>query len=68
MIRITKINGENVVINAELIEEIKETPDTVITLTNSRKILVEESTDELINMIIDYHQKISTGIMITGER
>lgn len=43
MIDVTKMNGMNITINSDLIETVEETPDTVITLTTGRKIIVKES-------------------------
>ncbi len=58
MIKILKMNGEEMVINAELIETIKATPDTVINLTSGKKILVVDEVDEIINKVISYRKKI----------
>ena len=44
MIDVTKMNGMNITINSDLIETVEDTPDTVITLTTGRKIIVKEST------------------------
>lgn len=41
-------NGKRIALNAELIERLEETPDTVITLTTGARYLVEESLDEVI--------------------
>ncbi|MGM0602288.1 MAG: flagellar FlbD family protein [Bacillota bacterium] len=68
MIKVEKTNGEEVILNSDLIEQIKETPDTVVTLTNCKKLLVKESADEIIEKIIDYRRKILSGISRTGER
>ena len=43
MIEVTRLNGTTVLINAELIELVEETPDTVISLTTGRKLIVKES-------------------------
>ena len=43
MIDVTKMNGLEFTINADLIEVIEEVPDTVITLTTGKKIMVKES-------------------------
>jgi len=67
MIKLLKTNGSKIVINADLIEEIKETPDTVITLTNGKKILVKDSAEEIVEKVIKYRQKIMMGISRTGE-
>ncbi len=58
MIKIIKMNGEEMVINAELIETIKATPDTVINLTTGKKILVLDDVDEIVDKVISYRQKI----------
>ena len=39
MIEITKMNGQKVLVNPDLIELVEETPDTVMTLTTGRKII-----------------------------
>ena len=58
MIDITRMNGSMLTINAELIETVEETPDTVITLTTGRKIMVKESRQELKNLVKSYRKDI----------
>jgi Uncharacterized protein, possibly involved in motility len=47
MIGVTRLNGEKMAINVDLIEHIEETPDTVITLTTGKKFVVKESTKSI---------------------
>ena len=54
MIDVTRLNGKNFVLNAELIEVMEETPDTVITLTTGHKYVVKESLDEVLDRIMTY--------------
>ncbi len=61
MIKLKRLNRTDVIINAELIELVEETPDTIITLTNGHKIIVLNSTEEIINLVIEYKQKIYAG-------
>ena len=68
MIKLTRTSGKEFVLNADLIEEVQETPDTVITLTNGKKLLVKDSADDIINKVIDYQREIMAGISRTGER
>ena len=68
MIKLTRTSGKEFVLNADLIEEVQETPDTVITLTNGKKLLVKDSADDIINKVVDYQQEIKTKISRTGER
>ena len=58
MIEVTKMNEKKVVVNAELIESIEETPDTVITLSNGKKVIVKESRQEMKNLVILYKKEI----------
>ena len=51
MIDVTKLNGAGVTINSDLIETDEETPDTVITLTTGRKIIVKESRQNVKNLV-----------------
>lgn len=62
MIEVTRLKGSAIIINAELIETIEETPDTVITLTSGKKFIVRESGKEVINLVIDYKRKIHTSM------
>ncbi len=58
MIEITKMNGQKVLINPDLIELVEETPDTVMTLTTGRKIIVKESRQEVKNLVKLYRKDI----------
>jgi len=57
MIVLHKLNGSEFVLNDQHIETIEETPDTVITLTNEKKYLVKESSDEVIQKIVEYKRR-----------
>lgn len=58
MIDVTKVNGKKFTLNSRLIETIEETPDTVITLTTGKKIIVKESRQEIKNLVILYRKDI----------
>ncbi len=47
-----------IAINAEMIEFIESNPDTLITLSSNKKIVVRESMEEIIKLIIEYKQSI----------
>jgi len=51
MIDVTRLNGSGVTINSDLIETVEETPDTVITLTTGKKIIVKESRQNVKNLV-----------------
>jgi len=58
MIKVTRFNNTELVINAELIKFVESTPDTVITLTTKEKILVKNSVDEIMDKVINYRRLI----------
>lgn len=60
MIQVSKLNDKDYYINCDLIETIESTPDTTITTTNGRKVVVRESVDEVIEKIVEYKRKIFT--------
>jgi flagellar protein FlbD len=61
LILLTQLNESPVRVNADLIETIESTPDTVITLTNGKKILVRETADEVVARIIAFKQAMLQG-------
>lgn len=58
MIQVTRLKGASFVVNAELIESVESTPDTVITLTNGKKYVVSESCEDVVNLAIEYKRRI----------
>lgn len=60
MIEVTRLKGKKITINADYIEVVEETPDTVITLTDGRKYVVCESAAEIADLVINYKRKIYT--------
>ena len=54
MIPLTKLNNQHFVLNAELIKFIESTPDTLITMTTGDRVLVRESSDEVIKRAVQY--------------
>ena len=58
MITITRLNDQDMIINCDLIELIESTPDTTITMTTGRKILIKEDVDEVLEKITTYKKRI----------
>ncbi|MGN0940098.1 MAG: flagellar FlbD family protein [Selenomonadaceae bacterium] len=63
MIKLTKFNSEVnkkgiFILNAEIIETIEETPDTVITLINGKKLIVDEPMDEVVRRVMAYRRAL----------
>lgn len=60
MIDVTRMNGSLLTINNHLIEMVEETPDTVITLTTGKKIIVKESRQEVKNLVKSYRSECNS--------
>ena len=72
MIKLTKFKSDGdkqgeFILNAEMIETIEETPDTVITLTTGTKYVVKESCQELVDRIVEYKRRVYSGVLNTKD-
>ena len=56
MIRLTRLDGEPFVLNADLIRYIENKPDTFITLTSGDRLIVRETADEVMDRAVKYQQ------------
>ncbi len=63
MIELTKLNDIKFSVNPELIEIVETTPDTVITLTTGRKLIVKESRQDIKNLVLSYKKKIYSELL-----
>jgi flagellar protein FlbD len=61
MIHLTRMNHRALVLNAELIEHVETTPDTVVSMTTGEKFVVVESADEIVDRVIEYRRAILEG-------
>jgi len=60
MITVSRLDGTEFVVNAELIELIEMTPDAVLSLTTGRKLIVREPAAEIIDRVVAYRQRALT--------
>jgi len=58
MIRLTRLNHVPLIVNADLIEHVEVTPDTVVALTNGQKFMVLESAEEVVEKVIQFRRAI----------
>ena len=58
MINLTKLNDSKIVINSDLIEFVEALPDTIVTLTTGKKIIVKESVEDVVDKVIEYKRNI----------
>ena len=67
MIKLTRLDGTILVINADLIEFIEETPDTILSLTNDKKVVVREPADEIIEKVVAFKRRIHLPMVVRSE-
>lgn len=59
MIKLTRLNGQTFYLNAVYIEQIQSFPDTTITLTNGKKIVVREVEQDVILLVKEFYRDIN---------
>jgi uncharacterized protein YlzI (FlbEa/FlbD family) len=62
MIQLTRLNNSALMVNSDLIKFVEQAPDTVITLVNGEKILVRESSDEVVQRVVSFRQAVLQGL------
>ncbi|MDR1669696.1 MAG: flagellar FlbD family protein [Oscillospiraceae bacterium] len=64
MVLMTRLNGKEFYVNPDLIEFIEETPDSVITLLDGKKLVVLEKADVIIGRIIQYRAAVFVNLPV----
>jgi flagellar protein FlbD len=61
VIYVTRLDDSQLVVNADLIETVEHTADTVITLLDGKKLVVKTLVDDVVERVIAYRQLIARG-------
>lgn len=64
MIKLRRLNGQEFILNADLIESLEATPDTIIVLSNGKKLIVRNSLNEIVANTIKYKQLCNTAVQV----
>lgn len=70
MITLHKLNGDQFVLNADLIISVEANPDTLISMVDRRTMLVREPVVDVVGAVMDYRRAVSTGqhlVPVPGE-
>ena len=67
MIYVTRLDGSQLVVNADLIETVEHTADTVITLIDGKKLVVSTLVEDVVDRVIGYRQMIARGAMRSSD-
>ncbi|WP_339149787.1 MULTISPECIES: flagellar FlbD family protein [unclassified Sutcliffiella] len=68
MIKLTKLNGKVFAVNVWLIEQVEETPDTMITLNNGKKVIVKERMQEVILLCKEFYAHMHHGTHLEAKK
>lgn len=60
MIALTRLNGHPITVNSELIKFVESIPDTAVSLVTGERLLVRETTKEVIARVICYRSAVLT--------
>ena len=63
MIELHRLHGNGTIwLNADLIESLEAVPDTVVTLVNKRRFVVEDPISEVTDKIVAYRARIAHAV------
>jgi len=58
MIELTRLNGNHMVLNSDLIKTAEASPDTMLTLINGEKLIVREEPSEVVERVLAYRARL----------
>jgi len=60
MIELTRLNGNPMVLNSDLIKTAEASPDTMLTLISGEKLIVREECGEVVERVLAYRSRLLT--------
>lgn len=67
MIALKRLNGKPFVLNADLIESLESTPDTVVKLTNGKTLVTLNSVEDIVRKTVKYKQLCNQTIQVVSQ-
>jgi flagellar protein FlbD len=64
MIKLTRLNNQPLVVNSDLIKSMENAPDTVITLVTGDKIIVRETAEQVLELMIAFRRAVLAGLTL----
>jgi flagellar protein FlbD len=61
VIRLRKIGGQEVVVNAELVETLEPGPQTVVHLATGNRLVVLDTADEIVAKVVEYRKAVNSS-------
>jgi flagellar protein FlbD len=68
MIVVTRLNGPKFAVNPDLLQRVEATPDTILTLIDGTKYIVEESLEQVTQLVVQYRARVvAATVELTGQ-
>ncbi|MDB4975060.1 MAG: uncharacterized protein JWN48_3401 [Myxococcaceae bacterium] len=64
MISVTRLKGQVVALNPDMIESVEENPDTTIRLTSGEKLLVREPLAQVVELVTNYRRYLLSALSV----
>ena len=64
MILVTRLNGPAFALNPDLVERAEGTPDTVVTLVSGNRLTVQETPEEISDLVRDFRQSLHAQVTV----
>jgi flagellar protein FlbD len=62
MIAVTRLNGQEVYVNADQILFLESSPETILTLQNGKKVTVKETIPQVIDRVVEFKTRCYPSI------
>jgi len=66
MIKLTRLNNQPLVVNCDLIKSVENAPDTVLSLVTGEKIIVRETTEQVLERVVAFRRAVLAGLTPPG--
>jgi flagellar protein FlbD len=68
MIQLTRLNNHPLIVNSDLIKFVERAPDTVLTLVSGEKIVVLETSEQVLEKIVEFRRLILSGATLYSSK
>lgn len=68
MIRVTRLDGKETVVNEDQVLMVEDTPDTVLTFMNGQRLVVKEPVEEVIDRAVQFKRRVHSGLQVISNR
>lgn len=65
MIKLTRLNGNEFIVNCDLIENVEATPDTIVSMTTNQRYVVRERVDEVIERVTEFKRRCHPDVRLS---